>query len=451
MINSKFQYQLAKRGKSICPACGKRTFVLYVSNETGEPLNSKVGRCDRLDHCAHHYTPKQYFSDNGFHKISAPFHVSNPLVFGNGKRFELPKSGQVSAPSYHDKSLIMQTLKHYYANGLYTFLKGVVGNEVLTRQAFDLYKVGTSKDGRAVFWQVDTRGHVRAGKLIAYRDNGHRAHDIKVDWVHNIMKMRDFNLKQCFFGEHLLSDSTKTVCVVESEKTAIVASIYKPNRIWIASGGLEGLNAEKCEVLRGRNVVMYPDLAAKTAGKETPFEKWTRKADELKHICRAVVVSDTLERIATEQEREAGLDLADFLLRQPTRSQQPAQVEAQPANQSRARVHNNNDSETEPKSPEMRPKDEAQATEQKAALVPDYQQEAVNALTNAFPSADEALLTRFVETFDLGLDSIQRPEQPPTEPDGTKPADPFGKIQPRMTEAEKSERFGALFEQDAGE
>ena len=35
-------------------------------------------------------------------------------------------------------------------------------------------------------------------------------------------------LKQCFFGEHLLREKTMPVAIVESEKTAIISSVYLP-------------------------------------------------------------------------------------------------------------------------------------------------------------------------------------------------------------------------------
>jgi hypothetical protein len=62
------------------------------------------------------------------------------------------------------------------------------------------------------------------------------------------------------FGEHLLIDKTKPVAIVESEKTAVIASVYLPQFIWVAVGSLTNLNAEKCNVLKGRTVTLFPDL-----------------------------------------------------------------------------------------------------------------------------------------------------------------------------------------------
>ncbi len=117
-----------------------------------------------------------------------------------------------------------------------------------------------------------------------------------------------------FFGEHLLQGNTKPIAIVESEKTAIIASVYLPQFIWLAAGSKDGLSLNKCQVLKGRTVIIYPDLNG--------FEKWTAKAKELSHIA-SFAVSDLLERKATDKEKGEGLDLADYLIRFPVPVVQP--------------------------------------------------------------------------------------------------------------------------------
>jgi hypothetical protein len=127
-----------------------------------------------------------------------------------------------------------------------------------------------------------------------------------ITWVHKLIQQSDFDLKQCFFGEHLLVDKTKPVAIVESEKTALIASVYLPQFIWLAVGSLTNLNADKCQVLKGRIVTLFPDLNG--------FEKWSDKAAELSHMAK-FMISDLLELKATETEKKKGLDLADYLIR----------------------------------------------------------------------------------------------------------------------------------------
>jgi Domain of unknown function (DUF6371) len=126
--------------------------------------------------------------------------------------------------------------------------------------------------------------------------------------VHSSLKDSTFNLQQCFFGEHLLKDEPlKPVAIVESEKTAIIASVYLPEFIWLAVGSINNLNFEKCKVVQGRNVILYPDLNA--------FHKWQQKSKELSGIAN-FKVSDLLEFRASETEKQQGLDLCDYLIGQ---------------------------------------------------------------------------------------------------------------------------------------
>ncbi|MBK8483504.1 MAG: hypothetical protein IPL31_03875 [Saprospiraceae bacterium] len=123
--------------------------------------------------------------------------------------------------------------------------------------------------------------------------------------MHSTLKDSTFNLQQCFFGEHLLQDEIlKPVAIVESEKTAIIASVYLTEFIWLAVGSINNLSTERCKVLQERNVVLYPDLNA--------FDKWQQKAMALSGIAN-FKVSDLLELNSSIEEKQQGLDLADYL------------------------------------------------------------------------------------------------------------------------------------------
>lgn len=125
-----------------------------------------------------------------------------------------------------------------------------------------------------------------------------------ITWVHSL-KQPEFELKQCLFGEHLLRDKVTPVAIVESEKTAIIASVYFPSLTWLAVGSLNNLNAEKCAILAGRKVVLFPDING--------FEKWNSTAKKLSHLA-VFSVSELLEHKAGAAERRQGYDLADYLI-----------------------------------------------------------------------------------------------------------------------------------------
>ena len=102
--------------------------------------------------------------------------------------------------------------------------------------------------------------------------------------------------------------------LVESEKTAVIMSHFISDYIWLATGGKNGcFNRAAMQVLQGRDVTLIPDLGA--------TEQWKAKSAMLSEICKKVSVSDILERIATEGQRNQGLDIADFFLLSPSKRQ----------------------------------------------------------------------------------------------------------------------------------
>lgn len=209
--------------------------------------------------------------------------------------------------------LFKASLHGYEENNFVQFLINLFGAETAS-QLVSRYYIATSKhwNGATIFWQIDTQGKVRTGKVMLYSPTtGKRVKEPfnHVNWVHAVLELPEFELRQCLYGEHQLNDKatqTKPVAIVESEKTAIIASGYLPQFIWLAAGSLTGLNAEKCSILKGRTVTLFPDLNG--------FDKWSSKAKELSHLAN-FTVSNLLELKATEAERKKGFDLADFLLR----------------------------------------------------------------------------------------------------------------------------------------
>ena len=288
-----------------CHLCkAEQSFSRYINTETGEQLADHVGKCL---HCNFHYTPKQFFED-------AKNEGNAPKQKRGEKKVlkSAPKEAKLTSikePSFMPFELFKQSLNGYNNNYFVSFLYqhfGTTGaNELISR-----YYIGTSKHwtGATVFWQIDIKGKIRAGKIMLYSPTtGKRIKEpfSHIQWVHSVLKLPDYELKQCLFGEHLLRDNTKPVAIVESEKTAIIASAYLPQFVWLACGSLNSLGAERCAALKGKNVVLFPDLKG--------FDKWKEKAKELAHLAR-FTVSDLLESKATERQKEQGLDIADYLL-----------------------------------------------------------------------------------------------------------------------------------------
>jgi len=318
--------------RKTCPNCKKpHSFTLYLDGETGQPIAPTVGKCNHENSCGYHYTPKQYFIDN-------PERSKNrikPIWFNQFKPIEPIKPikpiGYIP-DDYVKKSLstesdFVQFLKNRFAT--------INGSSQSIDEVCNSYRLGATRNGDVIFWQIDIHGNVRTGKIMRYDPaTGKRVHaGGAINWVHNLLKKdgtlpADFNLVQSFFGEHLLSAyPKKTIAIVESEKTAIIASLFMPEYVWLAAGNINGLNIEKSKVLKERSVILYPDLSKELPTRPTAFELWSRKAAEIRQAygCK-IIVSDYLEKIASDEEKENGLDIADYFLKLDLQSPRSREV-----------------------------------------------------------------------------------------------------------------------------
>ena len=166
------------------------------------------------------------------------------------------------------------------------------------------YCVGHGKNGHTIFWQMDEHGDLRTGKMMKYREDGHRdkLSAWNFDWIHSTLsrhwdeekhEMTDEppypfphlydpdkqEAQLTFFGMHLLNKYPHaTVNIVESEKTAVLMAIAYGNhatQIWMACGGLEMLSAERLKPItcQGRQIVLFPDRDG--------VDKWRAKVEQL--------------------------------------------------------------------------------------------------------------------------------------------------------------------------
>lgn len=286
-----------------CPECNhNRCFSRYIDTENVITFPEYVGRCDREQKCGYHFTPKEYFEQNPDRKERL-----------QERTHDVPKNHVPPPPAnYIDEALVKKSMNHYSENKLFQFLSSQFG-EAKSLRMMELYRVGTANhwQGSTVFWQTDANGRVRTGKIMLYNPaTGRRVKEPHnhITWAHSILHKEGFNLKQCFFGEHLLpTDNTKPVAIVESEKSALIAGSYLPQYLWIASGGKNGcFREENLGVLKGRNVVLFPDLGA--------TNDWSARISTMERMGITVKIFDYLEKNATPEQQKNGFDISDFLL-----------------------------------------------------------------------------------------------------------------------------------------
>ena len=278
-----YKYQFGK-GKFNCPQCGEKRFVKYVETETGNYAESQYGRCDREIKCG-------YFEYPNGNSIINYNYVAPPPV----------------KPSYIDKEILQKTLTKYEINPLIVYLYSHYDDDEVNF-TIDKYQVGTSNqfNSSTVFWQMDNTGNIRSGKIMNYDTSTGKRQKNKdgrplIHWAHSVLKIPNYNLKQCLFGLHLLNDNVKQVAIVESEKTALIMSIESPNYTWMSTGSLQGFKYEYLAPLKGTAIIAFPDKGG--------YAQWQKTADILNEKGFEIEVSQLLEN----KKYLKGWDLVDVL------------------------------------------------------------------------------------------------------------------------------------------
>ena len=305
-----------------CPACRTpRAFTFYLDGNTGRPIHPTVGRCNHEISCGYHYPPRHYFNDHP--EKGSEKRVHSTLSPSPQRSASLsPEAPGLPSPSPQRplQRCDFIPIKYLIASASFNshfvrFLCEYFPRDRI-EEAMEHYALGATRDKKVIFWQMDICGKVRTGKMMQYDPRtGKRVRNSHggIDWVHSYLKRRnpayaDFNLCQCYFGEHLLRlYPHKPVALVEGEKTAVIGSMIYRDFIWLAAGSLHGLTAEKSAVLRDRHVVLYPDAGC--------YGKWAQKLDRLKNTLVAKVeISELIERHASLHQHEKGYDLADYIM-----------------------------------------------------------------------------------------------------------------------------------------
>lgn len=207
---------------------------------------------------------------------------------------------------YHPSNWVGKSFKNEN-NRFLKFLKSKFDSKKVD-EVFGLYKVGSSRhwEGATVFWQIDNLDRPRYGKIMLYNEEtGKRVQEPFPHFtnIHTVLKLKEFNHKQCLFGLHLLPSNKKPIAIVESEKTAIIMSLVDESYLWLAVGGKGNFKYEVLEPLTGKEVFAFPDVG------ET---LWNDISNRLNDTGFNITVSDALEN----KEFPKGYDLADVVLQQ---------------------------------------------------------------------------------------------------------------------------------------
>lgn len=282
-----YKYSLDRTSrKFICPNCRKKTFVKYVDSVSGNYLEEIIGRCDRESKCQYHLKP------NG----------NEPLVNVNLVKIAEPK------PTFLNCNYVYEAMKNELPNNFISYLKRYFSDKQVS-DVVRKYFIGDSNfwNGATIFWQIDENGSVHTGKVMLY--DMYTGRRIKkpyshINWIHKVYKINGFVLQQCLFGIHNLKNHKKNnaVCIVESEKTAIIMSILYPDYLWLATGSKTNFKEKLLKPLKNYKVIVYPD--------KSEYEDWNKKSEELNKKGYNFRCSKFLE----DKVADEGVDLADLIL-----------------------------------------------------------------------------------------------------------------------------------------
>lgn len=331
------RYKSGGSNRFACPKCGrKKCFTRYVDADTGAYLDESCGKCDHTASCGYHYPPREFFHDHPDRMHSEayqPEHINGKPLVGMGRRWLEGKKGQPedkkglwegkllsSRPPQTEffplswaedgtdrnstfrswferlpfaQELIHQVLLEYFVGGT----------------SYDIIIKGTNYGKAVVFWMIDELLQVHDAKLMAYNADGHRVSG----WGNSMRSICEkarvgpqlSETDKVLFGLHLLPYyPQKKVCIVESEKTALVCACQYPQHLWMATGGCGNLQAHKLQPLKGRNVMVFPDSGE--------YEKWAN--------CMKKSGIDNYQIVDFMEQYERNTDIADVILGDACRS-----------------------------------------------------------------------------------------------------------------------------------
>lgn len=288
----------ASRDKQLqCPGCGQKgEYKEYVYADTLQPVDPVEHLCGKCNHeWCYHLPPREWFSKH-------PDAIKREV-----EKIERKPMKPIVLPY----DMVMKAMARGWKDcnfvrwfGTLPWPKAITREDI--KAILIAYHVSKTRDGRVIWWQVDEQKRVMAGKVMRYKDDGHRVKESgngNTDWVHAMIRRKayggmchtnckdchnkaicpipadEYELHQCLFGQHLVNEAKnlKVIHVVESEKTALLMAMFDDKfgdeHLWMACGGLSNLNPAILQPLKKYHIILYPD----TNG----IEKWNEKA---KHI-----------------------------------------------------------------------------------------------------------------------------------------------------------------------
>lgn len=276
----KYQFEKSPKKKGQCPSCRERDVWRYYEDENGERLEPQYGKCERKNSCKHFCSPY----DNNLNMTP-----SNSIGIEPNKKVETIYPSEEQCEEYENS--IKDATSNFHQ---YCISKG------LNKEHLAKHGVGTDLKGNTIFIFKDVSKKIVNAKTVRYSKDGKREKGFR---IYSLKQPKDTSKKYklCCFGEDLMDKTnSRTVIVVESEKSKVIASFFYPEYDWIACGSANGLTEHKIKILKDKNVIWLCD--ADKAGREN---------SSLKNLDKYGVDFDVIDLFPSKND---GYDIADIIL-----------------------------------------------------------------------------------------------------------------------------------------
>ena len=235
-----FRFEKHPKKKGICPQCGHKDQFRFYEDYAGNRQSAEFGKCERVNNCDYHKTPPM--SQGAITKNAV-------LQVVDSQKIIFPDKG------WNDKfeNWLQNDSSNFHQ---FWFKKGI------PQEHFLRHGIATDNHGKTVFILRNNEGRIVNAKWFSYAPDGHREKGEGISKSYSMTQPKEGKAKygMCLYGEELLDPTkAKTVIMVESEKTKVIASFHYPDYDWVACGANNGLTDDKIAALFGRKVIWLCD------------------------------------------------------------------------------------------------------------------------------------------------------------------------------------------------
>lgn len=294
-----------------CPFCGSGTGPKGTSAFSFHSNGYKCFSCDQTGDAIKFI--ERYFNISTGEAIR--YFKSKYLKEGDFQNLGSAKNNLKKVKDDKFDTMVLWTLDMFeedYANDhLTSFLLSRFDHRSVSR-VLESYRIRTSSGG-TLFPYIDDLGGIRTLKMIKYlKGTGKRDRSQFPFYMHKQLEGEKFRYRRCFFGQHLINESDR-IGIVESEKTALIASIVFPEIVFLATGGKNVLSVSdinQIKSLYSKEITLFPDNDSPDKKGLTAFNQWSFIATELNNKGFKITIDDTLEAGGYPY----GSDIADLVL-----------------------------------------------------------------------------------------------------------------------------------------